>query len=783
MSDYENPVFPSEFVSPSDKEENKYGLAYAEAMYYSSNRQGARLLYDDEEYDALIALAQGRQSVDNIKNLFGHFTDSSVNAPQGPNDNIDDSEGDLAYIDIQVLNLAPKYINRAVGRLQAIKYDITASVLDVKSIDQEKNFKKQLTAFYDLKQWMDTIGLNAQEMFSDIDVSKIPEEPDEMLFEMNTNPKVKKIIKAEKLLKIIHYNNNWTQLSREVDWDHVVIGKGFIHNYLDENGVNREERINPKWAVYPYSESEAWDVDYFGFIDFVPFSQFIRESAKEFTVKEQQEIMKEFGRDNNYLNTGERGLDGDRYDGMRYVPVMRYYFLSEDRKVYDSKISKNTGNRILVERAYDYTVDEDMAHLYTPEGPNKIIPNTYTSLYAGNYIIGSERVYNHRREEYPKTTLVDMKAPIVAFAPNYKEGRVVSLAAQLIEPIYMVNVAWNKIKDVLAKGWMGVREIDLSRFEQVALGKSGRKWSEREVYKHLLKTNTMVVRGGTSQYGQDGPAIKDTVGGLQLADYFTTLSTALRLMDELTGTSSFEGSNPPERLAVGVANANLAASHEGMEYLYNAHEWMYLECSKRQLLLAQMSHKQGNKVAGSALGKYFEMDDDLAYSEIGLMLTRKPTDQEWIEFYQDIREAVKLDKLRGSDSAFIREVDNLKEARRVLAIREEKYARIKAKEGQQIQANEMAKIDAANQGKVQGKLAEINAKKEADKEMAILDGQIKEMLMAKEYGYNASINKDKGIADLAKTKQQGTDRILTQGVKNIVEKQKVEKREDKSPED
>jgi len=776
MSALLEPLFPSEFVSPTDKEKDKYGIAYAKAMYYSSNRHGARLLHNDEDYDALIELAQGRQSVDNIKKLFGYY--------DPPNDGGDGGAGELSYIDIQVLNLAPKYINRAVGRLQAIKYDVSASVIDVKSIDEEKHYKMQLIAFFNLKKWMDNIGVDAQQIFTDIDVAQIPEEPDELLYEMNTNPKVKKIIRAEKLLKILHYSNNWVQISREVDWDLVVLGKAFIHCYLDENGVNREERINPRWAVYPYSESESWDdVDYFGFIDFVPNNQFIRESAKDLTVKKQQEVMAEFGRDNKYLNTGEILLDESRYDGLNYIPVMRYYFLSEDRKVYDSKKNQH-GNRILVERAYDYTVDEENDDLYKPEGPNRIIENTYTSLYAGCWVIDSDVVYKHRKVDYPRTSLVDLKTPIVAFSPNYKEGRTVSLAAQLIEPLYMVNVAWNKVKDILAKGWMGVREINFDELEKVALGKGGKSWTPRQVYEHLLKTQTLIKRGKLNTYDQsNGAAIIEGRAGLQISDYFTTLTTALRLMDELTGTSSFEGSNPPERLAVGVANANLAASHEGMEYLYNAHEYMYLETSKRQLGLAQLSHKQGNKVAGSAMGEYFEMDDDLAYSEIGLMLSRQPTDQEWINFYEDVRELVKMGSIRASDSAFVREVDNLKEARRILAIREEKYGRIKNQEIQQAKNNQIEINESAAQSKIRAELAKINAKKEADKELAILQGQIDEMLKAQEYGYDASISKDKGIGDLTVKKQEGQDRIITQGMKNIVEKQKVEKREDKSPED
>ena len=177
------PSFPDEFVSPKEKENPKYGAQYAEAMYTVSDRFGARIGDDNDEYDALNEIAQGRQSVDNIKQIFGHY---NVEA-----ETTDGGAEDLAYIDIQVLNLAPKYINKAVGRMQAIKYDVSAAVLDPTSVDEEKQYKNQLKAFFDLKKWVDTIGVSAQKLFPNIDVANVPEEPDEFLFEINTNPKIK----------------------------------------------------------------------------------------------------------------------------------------------------------------------------------------------------------------------------------------------------------------------------------------------------------------------------------------------------------------------------------------------------------------------------------------------------------------------------------------------------------------------------------------------------------------------------------------------------------------
>lgn len=770
------PQFPDEFAPIKEKEKDSYGMKYAYAAYSIAKKSGSRAMFNDQDFDALMELAQGRQSVDNIKKLFGYYNLEEQDADGGASD--------LSYIDIQILNLAPKYINRAVGRLQAIKYDIAASVLDPLTIDQEREYKSQLKAFFDLKKWMEKIGIPSQKLFPKLDISNVPEEPDEYLYEIKTNPKIKKAIRTEKVLKGLHYKNNWNQVSREVDWDFVVFGKGYVHCFLDENGIPKEEHLNPRYVVHPYSDHESHDnMDYIGFIEYISVQQFIKETEGKIKKSRQKEIIEEYGKDTNYESAGEYGSIGTSYDGIKYIPVFRYYFISQDRVAHDIKTNQY-GNKIKKTRNYDYVPPKDQEELYKEGGPNRIIRNTYDSLYGGTWIVDSEVAYNHRRIEWPRSNMVDVELPIKAFSPNYKGGRTVSLAAQMIEPIYMINVAWNKVKDILAKGWMGIREINFDELEKVALGKGGATWDARKVYEHFLKTNTLIKRGKTNIYDQsNGAAVTESNTGLMLADYFTTISTSLRLLDDLTGTSSFEGSQPPERLAVGVAQANLQATHETMEYLYNAHHQIYLKSSETMWALAQMSHTMGNRIAGYAHGDVYEMDDEIASCDAGIMLERQPTEQEWAEFYAELSQMVKNQQIRPSDSAFIRDVDNLKEARRVLAIREEKYQRIKEKEMAKNEESQIRIAQTTAKAKMDSELAKLQAKGKIEQQTAVINGQIQGRVLEKEYAFKFALEGRKGDYNKLVAEQQGKDRIITQGLKNQVEREKVDKRPDKSPED
>ena len=70
--EYVTDNYPSEFVSPKEKEKDEYGCQYAKSMYATASRLNS-MLFDEEQFNALMELSQGRGSVDDIKKLFGHY--------------------------------------------------------------------------------------------------------------------------------------------------------------------------------------------------------------------------------------------------------------------------------------------------------------------------------------------------------------------------------------------------------------------------------------------------------------------------------------------------------------------------------------------------------------------------------------------------------------------------------------------------------------------------------------------------------------------------------------
>jgi hypothetical protein len=755
--------FPPEYTSPKEKEKPAYGLQYARAMYSATNRMGPRFYYDNSEYQSLIEAAQGRESVDRISNLFGYFNNGYQ----------DDDADQLAYIDIQNLNLAPKYINRAVAKMQKYSYELSVDAVDPVAIEEKEAYASALQSFYQCNQWLMEMGINAQELYPELDISILPKFMDEMMFDATVNPKIKKEIWAENALKLLQYVNEFQQKMREVDWDIVVLGKGHLHFYEDENGVPRCERVPSEHYIGSYVDNENYtDQEYAGFFDWISVNQLRKEMLA--CGKSEEEIKSISDRWSYESTPPYTNMYGNfnQYDGLTYIPVLRFYFRSEDNRSHVISKNEKYGFDQHFEKSFNYKPEENVQQ-YFKKGERKLNQIAYTSIYGGTWVLDTDVVYNYGRKKLPRTELVNARLPIVTFAPNMKQGRVVSFFSQMIEPLFMINVTHNKIKEILAKGWMGLREIDFTQLEGVALGKGGQVWTPRQVYEFILKTNVVPKRTQLTQWKQavSNQTVQDVQSGLNLADYFTSLEKYIAILENMTSTSVADGLTVPDRLSATVAKQSAQTSDVDMEYLYNAHEEMFKQGSHMFLLLLQEMKRDGRKFEafhrslGKSAKKFF--DDEVPYCEYGLTITRKPTEEMWAQFYSDVAIALQNQEISLADSVFLREIDNLKQARQMMVVRAKQYKREKQDEAQfnnnlAIQSNQ-----AAAQSKMEGEVMKEREKFRLASELEVLKGKITGMLNQADRRWEA---------DLEMIANQSKERVKREEVNGSIIKESMRKK-------
>lgn len=750
---------PDEFAPPKKKKEKSYGLEYAKGAFYSKNRQGYSLFtQENNNINALVELAQGRQSTDNIRRMFGFYTDRGSTSQDNQS---------LAYIDIQVINLATKYVNRAVAKLQKYKYKIGLSAADPISVDEAKEYDSKIKAYYELRSYYESMGQKAQQFYEDVNVDILPKHPEELMFNLSANQKIRKIIDGEKTIVLVNETiNDMGQIMREFDWDEVVLGRGHIHCFLDENKMPRAQRINPKYWGGSYVQNEDFKgQEYSFFIDFITVNQFKKEAEEELTADEIDSVLRSHAWPNTATAWNNIPDQMVNYDGLKYIPVMRFYFLSNDHE--KVKIWKDADGNTKMDKTF---------YQYTPKGSKQqaeYIPQVYTSVYGGSWVVDSEIVYNYGKKDIPRSNLVNTRLPIISFAPNMKEGRYVSLLSQMIEPLTMFNVAWNKVKDVLAKGRLGIMDLNLTAFEGVALGKGGEAWSAREVIDFLFQTNISVSRQQTNPNGTaTRPNVEFTQTGITIKDYFDTMSMCVRLMDDLSGSTLAETNELPDRLTGQTMMANVAAGSDSIEYLINGHMQAYYQTTHMLLLLTQEAKRNKVAIKGMvpALGKYttefFEVPDELPYCDYGLSMEREASPEEWAEFYQQVAMAVEKGLLNASDSAFLREIPTMTMARYAMANREqlnEKKANEMRTAEQQFQTQS---AEQAMQMKLQMEMAILEEKGKKEEELAILKGKIDEHLIRVEAELNGQIAGVSKMVDERISKQTGIDSVIKEALRS-----------------
>lgn len=771
-------TFPNEYVPPAWKELPEYGTMYARAIFYSSNKFGGYTFWNDSEFQSLTEISQGRQSITDLRKMFGFFDDKHSDAA-------DDGSASLAYINPQVLNLAPKYINRAVAKVMNLEYDVQLEAIDPVSVHEKKNYEASIGAFYEFKKWLNDIKMSPRDFFPDLDLDVLPEYPDELMIEMMTNPKLQKCIDGENAIALIHQINDFNQKMRLCTNDRIVYGRGHLHCYRDQNGIPRADRINPKYYVGSYVENENFDdQEYAGFYDFPTITQFRKEARNTLSEEEIEFVIQKYANENNLQNYNNASRENSKYDGLNYIPVMRFYFLSQDDRTFVKRTNK-FGNQTIMERTFAWSPDNEDKRFY-PDGDSEVVKNSYTSVYGGTWVLDTNIVYDYGRKAYPRSNLVDVKLPVITFAPNYKDGRTVSFAAQMIEPLFMINVAWNKIKEILAKGWMGNREIDFTQLEAVAIGKGGKEWSPREVYKHFLQTNTLIKRSPINRHDQrySGSAIENNPTGLELTHYFTALTTGINMLEQMTGTTVAEQVNTPNRLAVGVMEQSQATGDLDMEYQFNAHRYMFKAGSEQLLYLVQEAKRDGVGIQGfvAALGQHFTVPDSLASCDYGIFVTQAPGPQQWADFYQELLMGIEKGQISNFDAAYIREIKNLKKARQVLGIRMKINER---KASQMMAANQQAQMQSNSQAasdKLQSDMSVLERKAQLDAQLIQLQAQVDEHLMVKEKELEAAIADKSDQTKKMIAKQTSVDEIIKKAVENKPKYAMAEARAEKESE-
>jgi hypothetical protein len=741
---------PDPLVSQEEKGSTEYGLKYAKYIHSHYLKYGSMHMFYNakDEYRKLYQYAQGDQSVDQYKKRMNVW---------------DTKDNSWVNIDWTVRNYATKRVNVALGMLCQEKYQVSFDAVDPLALDQKKELMSRARAFLDNKKFIESLGI-ATEMFIPQELKdKMPQTSDELEVFMNMDYKHRYEMGMEIGVQFCLDVNKYEQIKKELAYDLIVVGIGASRVEIDSNGFPKLTYIQPENLIVPFSKFEDFrDIPWVGNIEEMNVSDVRVLAGSQFTKDEYEDIYIRYNikrldqsdqPKNIVMNTGNPQSDK--------IKVMHFAFLTDIEDVYEKSID-NYGNskfRKIKDRNRGLGKDfvdkvNDSGVKYRDNGKYQVYRDKYKVVYEGYWIVGSEYIFSYSLKtnmEVSKNDFTSTRLPYHIFAPNMKNGKVVSIMQQMKPKLDDIQHTILRIQHIIASAVPKAVKINYEALLNTSIMLGEKKMDAMDILQ-LYFQRGIVLYSQTDGSGLPGAAqpIEEMENGMarDFVNYISLLSSDLMALDEIIGTNSITAASTPHPdMLKGVADLSVQATNNAFFFLFHAQRSMYKDTCNSIATLFEDSVKSGSaQIMAQALGQStidYIANSDITLHSYAQNIEILPNSQEWNQFYADISGAVDKGVITIADRFLIQRIKNMKEAEQVFIVKQKQREDMMAKQQQQAVIQNAQIQQQSNEQATQNQLLLIQkegelkmAVLEKEKEKMMLEFQLKSQLLEKELTLN-----------------------------------------------
>jgi hypothetical protein len=709
--------YPDPTAPQKDKLLKEYGLQYAKAMLYHHERYGNNVFYNK------------RGVMETVIDYFNGVQDQKKYRAILDPDNCDNGD-ETWMIPIQYTppNFWAKFINVITAKLGDVGYNVMAQAFDPLAIDIKKNYEAKIKLGLYLQK---VLGEDAsKDLFEDENiVGRVAINAEEIEADLRMNPKIRMEMELEMLLESLLYQNDIGDVMREIDLDLALHYKGGSKVYLDKNGFPVIRRVNPFNLIVSNLSSESFkDLQHCGEIINVTFSELRKMAGDEFTKDEYENILllsrqlyvqSDISGFTNYYSEDSR--NPFPYDHSR-TKLLEFYFYADDKMVHE--ITKNQfGNKMVYRKDDDFYVDEEkVKKRREKKGEYEVIMTNYKSVYKGYWIIGTEYVFGYGLQKdmvRVAENITDTKLPFTLYAPNLLQGINKSITEQCIPVIDDIIRNWLKMQQMINSAIPKGAFIDIEALEAVSLGSGGTTLQPADLLDLYYKRGIIIARRGSDN---QAVPIQELENGLSRDTmiFAQLVLNGLNLLKELTGINDIvAGGQPKAKTGLGVSQIAIEGSNNALDHLIRAKKRIFEGTCQHLADLAVQTIANGNlkEMVVKGLGKntldFWQDNKDLTSHNYLIRIENKPDEAAWNQFYQQMNIALDRNQIKLSDVSFLMEIDNLKQARILLELREAKYEREKQANAMEAQRqNQEMQMMSAEQAQV-ARMEELQLEQEA----------------------------------------------------------------------
>ena len=467
------------------------------------------------------------------------------------------------------------------------------------------------------------------------------------------------------------------------------------------------------------------------------------------------------------------------------IDVIRFAFVSTDMQVQKELIDQ-LGNRQLFDMKPDYKGPSETAP--QKNSTVKIHRRAVQNWYEGTLILGSDISYGCqlayaqlRDEDDPFTCL-----PLyIVNAPGMVGGKIKSMVENCKVMVDIASRAVVKMQHNEAKWWDLTIKLNRDVLQEAAVngGPGGKNLTSKEVMSELVREGIITGNEVDASGEQMGKVMEwiETPLGNAVTRHWITIQNAKAEIADITGVNgAISGDDPASRQGEGVTNLAIQGSQNALNHLFVAKHSRFERAARAIAASIKTSEAKapftGSLVSdgqgGPKRNVYVKPAPKLIQRSFTFKIEQKPTQQQWDRFYDMMNNALVEKEITSSDVAYLMTIDNLKQARYLLASRskrniqqqqQQKAADIKSQGEATAQAaqakgdedrktakdkteNRIKEINATGMWAYKNTLATLNAQQQ----VAAQSQEGKFAQLAAQHDHEANLAADEINADLAR---------------------------------
>ena len=638
-----------------------------------------------------------------------------------------DPTGLSQRLDRRILPLVPKHVRILSDKLAEQEFAPSVTVVD-EDAEQDKEHHLDL-----IRTWQRNGDfLNSAGVAPPTDLpTDMPQDEEDVALYAAAEYQHEDALALEQKMALSLAEANWKQLDRDVVLHFFAFCEACGYLGTGPGGRPLPCLLLPHRVLLLSSASEDYrDMRAGAHVEYLTLGQLRAEAGDELTAEQYKWLAANNAPGQSATNWAALPAHLGNPADSGLVQIVRFSFLSEDDLVYKTSVDKN-GNGYTKRKTADPNADFRSG---------QITRATATNVYEGVLVVGTAWSYHCR---LAVGQLRDMDNPLLGRLP-YQPLTPGLLAGHATCPMDEVM----GISDFCQEQWLRLQEACLravpqgynfdpeTLLESIALLKGNGIGADGLL--DIKPTLKMFYRTGNTvskRKGRNGellpPAVtkNDTGVPTDVVQYWQNLRSGMQMLETIMGSNAVVSAATPNpetgkgqsELAVQGTLSSLGSLAHGKQAIF--------EGLCRAMGLRIWLQEPTRPVTGTLPGApgwpptAVKPRPSVARRRFAFRIERLPSKEEWQQLYADAQRCLDTQQITLADMAYLREVDNLKLARRLLAQRAKRNAAQKAQADQQNQQATFEGQAKAAQAAEEAKQKTIQVQHVAAMELETLRGQ------------------------------------------------------------